>query len=166
MPTHRSSSSIDLVIASRSLSVRNIVVHDGASCACPHGSCFPVLESDHRLITFQIAIVPATASEPVPSWPVVRDWRPFVRELRPCLLHWTQKIMRIRQKRPSPSVADRRAMFDVLYGDFVSMLWQSVPDPGPKPSGRRPQPDRWDDDCYDAMAARNAAWRRWCRAHV
>ena len=127
VPTYRSGSSIDLVIASRSLSIRNIVVHHGASCACPQGFCFPVLGSDHRLITFQIAIVPATAGEPVPSWPVVRDWQPFVRELRPRLLHWTQTIMRIRKKCPSPSVADRRAVLDVLYGDFVSMLWQSVP---------------------------------------
>ena len=36
---------------------------------------------------------------------------------------------------------------------------------------RRPQPDWWDDECYDQLVSRNAAWRRWRRertasAHV
>ena len=58
-------------------------------------------------------------------------------------------------------------MLEVLYGDFVSMLWQSAPDPRPESSGRRPQPDWWDDDCYDdAMAAGNAAWRPWCHERM
>ena len=34
--THRSGSSIDLVLASRSLDVRSVVVHDGASCGLTH----------------------------------------------------------------------------------------------------------------------------------
>ena len=75
VPTHRSGSSIDLVIAFRSLSIRNIVVHDGASCACLQGSC-SVLGSDHRLIIFQIPIVPATAGEPVPAKHPGRDCLP------------------------------------------------------------------------------------------
>ena len=61
-----------------------------------------------------------------------------------------------------PSLSERRAILEVLYGACVSMLWQSAPSPPSIPSGRRPQPDWWDDECYDVMVGRNAAWRRWC----
>ena len=49
-PHTRSGSSTDLVLASRDLVIRNMVVHDGHSCACPTASCFPFLGSDHKLI--------------------------------------------------------------------------------------------------------------------
>ena len=58
VPTHRSGSSIDLVLASRDLVIRSMVVHDGHSCACPTASCFPFLGSDHKLITFEILLEP------------------------------------------------------------------------------------------------------------
>ena len=54
-------------------------------------------------------------------------------------------------------------MLDILYGEFVSMLWHScAPTLHPERVGRRPQPDWWDGECYDAMVGKNAAWRRWC----
>ena len=163
VPTHRSGSSIDLVLASRGLAIRNVVVHDGLSCACPEGCCCPALNSDHKLITFQIALTPTSVEDVAQCWPVVRDWRPVVRALRVRLLDWSEKILNLLRHAPCSSVAVRRAILDVLYSELVSMLWQSAPTPAPKPLGRRPQPDWWDDECYDAMVGRNAAWRRWCR---
>ena len=73
VPTHRSGSSIDLVLASRDLVVRNMVVHDGHSCACPTASCFPFLGSDHKLITFEILLEPCGTEATAPCWPRVRD---------------------------------------------------------------------------------------------
>ena len=47
VPTHRSGSSIDLVLASRDLPIRNLVVHDGSTCACSPNTCCPALGSHH-----------------------------------------------------------------------------------------------------------------------
>ena len=163
VPTHCSGSSIDLVLVSRRLAIRNVVVHDGSSCACPESCCCPVLGSDHKLITFQIALTPTSVEDVVPCWSVVRDWRPVVRDMRVRLLTWSEKVMNQLREAPCSSVALRRAILDVLYSELVAMLWQSAPSQAPKRSRRRPQPDWWDDECYDVMVGRNAAWRRWCR---
>ena len=59
VPTHRSGSSIDLVLAlriSRDLILCNKAVHDGNPCACPPDLGCPVLGSDHKLMTFQAAL--------------------------------------------------------------------------------------------------------------
>ena len=89
------STSIDLVLASRGLAIRNVVVHDGLSCACPEGCCCPALNSDHRLITFHIALTPTSVEDVAQFWPVVRDWRPVVRALRVRRLDWSEKILNL-----------------------------------------------------------------------
>ena len=66
VPTHRAGSSIDLVLASRDLVIRNMVVHDGHSCACPTASCFPFLGGDHKLITFEVLLEPCGTEATAP----------------------------------------------------------------------------------------------------
>ena len=164
VPTHRSGSSIDLVLASQTLDVCDVVVHDGSSCGCPESSCCPVLGSDHKVLTFQVKVSAPPVEDASPSWPSVRDWGPSICSLRPRLLAWSEKLLRLRRENPCCTVADRRVMLDILYGEFVSMLWHScAPTLRPKRVGGRPQPDWWDGECYDAMVGKNAAWRRWCR---
>ena len=137
VPTHRSGSSIDLVLASRVLVIRNMVVHDGHSCGTE-----------------------ATA----PCWPRVRDWRALVQALRPQLLSWSAKVSSFRRDGCHYSANACRSMLDVLYGEFVQMFWVAAnPRDSIKRQNRRPQPDWWDDECYDKMVSRNAAWRCWCR---
>ena len=91
IPTHRSGSSIDLVLASRSLAVKNVLVHDRASCGCWPPCCHPSLGSDHHLITFDVMVKPDVLSN-VPRWPKVRDWATLIRSLRPELVAWAAKI--------------------------------------------------------------------------
>ena len=61
---------------------------------------------------------------------------------------------------PCSSIALRRAIRDVLYRTHAVAIF---PKSGVETVGRRPPPDLWDDECYDVMVGRNAAWRRWCR---
>ena len=74
VPTHRSGSSIDLVLASRDLPIRNLVVHDGSTCACSPNTCCPASGSDHKLITFQTLLPSPTEDTASPRWPRVRNW--------------------------------------------------------------------------------------------
>ena len=84
--------------------------------------------------------------------------------LRPQLLSWSAKVCSFRHDGCHYSADARRAMLDVLYGEFVQMFWVAA-DPRDfiKRRNRRPQPDWWDDECYDRMVSRNAAWHCWCR---
>ena len=45
------------------------------------------------------------------------------------------------------------------------MVWQAAePFISHRPAGnQRPQPDWWDDECYQQLVSRNAAWRKWRR---
>ena len=49
VPTHRSGSCIDIVLATHSLIVEELVVHDGDTCGCLPDSCHPIIGSDHKL---------------------------------------------------------------------------------------------------------------------
>ena len=121
--THRSGSGIDLVIASRSMCIQNLVVHDGRSCACPAKSCCPALASDLKLITFQILVSTPPADSELLRWPVVRDWGPVVRFLRPQLLDWTAKARELMRTQSWRTFADRLAILDVVYGELVMLSW-------------------------------------------
>ena len=162
--THRSGSGIDLVIASRSMCIQNLVVHDGRSCACPAKSCCPALASDLKLITFQILVSTPPADSELLRWPVVRDWGPVVRFLRPQLLDWTAKARELMRTQSWRTFADRLAILDVVYGELVMLSWNSCPGM-PAPTSRRPEVHRpqWDWERFDCMVARNAAWGRWRR---
>ena len=122
VPTHRSGSAIDLVLASQDLNVRNLIVHDGHSCGCPSDSCYPHRGSDHKLITFQIVLPPFTPDTASPAWPRVRDWRPVVRALRPRLTDWSAKVSNFCRDGSHYSVDTRRAILDVLHAEFVHMF--------------------------------------------
>ena len=162
--THRSGSCIDVVLTSHALCIENFLVHDGDTCGCQQDSCHPAVGSDHKLITFRIAVSDAPTPSTQQPWPTVRNWHPVIRSLRPALLQWASKLLRLRQ-RQSPPLLERRAALDVLYAEFVVLVWQG-PEPfttGYRRGNHRPQPDWWDDECYDQMVSRNAAWRRWRR---
>ena len=161
--THRSGSSIDLVLASRSLDVRKVVVHDGYSCGCPSTCCHPALGSDHQLITFDVMVKPAVVSK-VPRWPRVRDWPAVLRAMRPDLLRWASRVVRLRNECDAASNVSKQAVVDILCGEFVALMW-SLPRQTVRNTQalRRPQPDWWDPECYDLMVSRNAAYRLWRR---
>ena len=162
--THRSGSCIDIVLVSRPLDVVDIVVHDGDTCGCQRDSCHPIVGSDHKLITFKIA-VPPEADDVVPKpWPRVRNWHSVVQDLHPQLLQWASKVLNLRQGQPLP-LPERRGVLDLLYAEFVAIVWQAAEPHASSRSGgnRRPQPDWWDDACYELLVARNAAWRQWRR---
>ena len=162
--THRSGSCIDIVLVSRPLDVVDIVVHDGGTCGCQRDSCHPIVGSDHKLITFKIA-VPPEADDVVPKpWPRVRNWHSVVQDLQPQLLQWASKLLNLRQGQPLP-LPERRGVLDLLYAEFVAIVWQAAEPHASSRSGgsRRPQPDWWDDACYELLVARNAAWRQWRR---
>ena len=59
------------------------------------------------------------------------------------------------------STEARKQQLDVSYRDFVKIVWDA--EPGlyrcPRANAQR-QPSWWNDDCFDAMVARNAAWRQ------
>ena len=61
----------------------------------------------------------------------------------------------------SPAPDERRAALDILYAEFVTMVWQAAePFISHRPTGnQRPQPDWWDDECYQQLVSRNAACR-------
>ena len=127
VPTHRSGSSIDLVLASRDLPIRNLVVHDGSTCACSPNTCCPALGSDHRLITFQIALSSTVTDDSAsPRWPRVCNWLPIVQALRPRLLAWTAKLSELHRDANTFSSEARRAILDVLHGKFVHMFWDAA----------------------------------------
>ena len=74
LPTHRSGSVIDLVLASRNVVLSDFTVHDGDFCLCSPWSCFPAIKSDHCLITFSVEKAPPSNQIPQAQWPKARDW--------------------------------------------------------------------------------------------
>ena len=133
--------------------VANVLVHDGASCGCWPQNFNPSLGSDHNLITFDLLIKSAAPST-VPRWPKVCNWAAIVRALRPNLLQWASKIMTLRDSCSAANLQSKRATVEILYGEFVSLM------PGQRAAHtpRRPQPDWWDFECYDAMASRKCSF--------
>ena len=156
--------STNYVLAAHSLIVEELVVHDGDSCGCLPDSCYPIIGSDHKLIIFKIGILSSVDDVGNVPWPHVRHWPPIIRHLQPQLLQWAQKLVHLRQGQ-SPAPDERRAALDILYAEFVTMVWQAAePFISHRPAGnQRPQPDWWDDECYQQLVSRNAAWRKWRR---
>ena len=156
-------SQLRVLIASRDLPIRNLVVHDGSTCACSPNACCPALGSDHRLITFQIALSSTVADDTAsPRWPRVRNWLPIVQALRPRLLAWTAKLSELhRDANTFSSEAKLAVQFSMscmeslftCFGTRLAPRWLVLPVISP----------RWDDECYNMMVRRNAAWRSWCR---
>ena len=81
--------------------------------------------------------------------------------LRPRLLAWTAKLSELHRDANTFSSEARRAILDVLHGEFVLMFWDAARPQTARASRHQPQPDWWDDECYNMMARRNAAWRSW-----
>ena len=91
----------------------------------------------------------------------------MVRALRPRLTDWSTKVSDFCRDGSHYSVDMRRAILDVLHAEFVHMFWDTAnPIDSSRCRNRRPQPDWWDDECFNAMVSRNAAWRRWCREQI
>ena len=83
---------------------------------------------------------------------------------RHCVPSLTTKVSDFCRDGSHYSVDTRRAILDVLHAEFVHMFWDTAnPIDSSRCRNRRPQPDWWDDECFDAMVSRIAAWRRWCR---
>ena len=135
--------------------VRNLIEPYCARCGCPSDSCYPLLGSDHKLITFQIVLPLSALDAASPAWPGVRDWRPVVRALRPRLTDWSTKVSDFCRDGSHYFVDTHRAILDVLHAEFVHMCWDTANQvDSSRCRNRRPQLDWWDDECFDAMVSR------------
>ena len=98
VPTQRSGSCIDIVLASRSLIVEDLLVmHDGDTCSCLPDAYHPIRSSDHTLIIVKVATSPSADDVGNVPWPRMRHCSPIIRHLQRQLLQWAQKLVELRQ---------------------------------------------------------------------
>ena len=68
---------------------------------------------------------------------------------------------------PVVGLSQRCAKVNELFDDLVRILWDTarLMHPRPPPMHRqRPQPRWWTDECFQALVAKNAAWRDFRRS--
>ena len=101
--------------------------------------------------------------EKAPGFPRSRQCF-VIRAVCPDLLRWVSRAVRLRNECDAASSVSKRAVVDILYGEFVALMWSL---PGQTVHNtqalRRPQHDWWDSECYDLMVSRIAACRLWRR---
>ena len=125
-PTQRSGSCIDIVLASRSLIVEDLlVVHDGDTCSCLPDSYHPIRSSDHTLILSKL---------PPHRQPMMWETYPG----RACATALQLSVICSDScyngrrnlwscARVSPPLEEARAALDVFFlVEFVSMVWQAA----------------------------------------
>ena len=159
--THRAGAALDLVFASPGL-VHSVETHNGTStgCSCQDRSaCCPLLVSDHFAVSVTLAKSVIHASpKPQVKWPRVKDWAALLRSCRHELSSWSSLLSSCLPELLSLSSPMRRASLDILYAELCTIIWSFA---GPaRMQGVPKQPSWWNDACYDALVARNAAWRR------
>ena len=159
--THRAGAALDLVITSHGLLAAPPEVHNGQHCRCADTRlCCPALNSDHYLITAQLATTcrgsDCLHTRGLACWPHVSDWTTHLRTRAEAIGTWHQKVRHMLRSPPSPS--RRRCSIDQLYVDLERIIWSGC-EFRRRSCHRRAQPTWWDDSCYNAMVRRNAAWR-------
>jgi hypothetical protein len=160
-PTHRAGAALDLVIASPGI-VAEVQVHNGWNCCCPdRNCCCPLLGSDHYALSVTLAkpraTLPADAALPGPR---VRDWRTLLESQVQPLQHWASLVDDSLQGAAHTAVENRRPILDALYARLLATLWDADPSLYRWPRGNsQRQPSWWTNECYQALVARNAAWR-------
>ena len=128
-----------------------------------------MLGSDHFLCHFSVPAVQGQncgrASGPASTFPVVRDWEPVLLAARTELDIWAAAVQSCSE--PVVGLSQRCAKVNELFDDLVRILWDTarLMHPRPPPMHRqRPQPRWWTDECFQALVAKNAAWRDFRRS--
>ena len=120
--THNSGTVIDIVAASAGVRVTSFQVHN-LSCigTCRHyPTCYPVLGSDHHLITFTIDKDVDSPRPSAPSWQLrAIDWSAALRGDPDGLSAWTHML----EEAQNVTTEGRQLALDVLNWKLVSWLW-------------------------------------------
>ena len=160
-PTHTRGAALDLVIASPAV-VESVHVHN-PQCDCEDSNlCCPLLASDHfaNEINLHKRLL-SSVSQPPMQVRQVRDWEALIHAQAKHLQRWSDNLAILLSTTAHMSTEARRQQLDVSYRDFLKIVWDA--EPGlyrcPRANAQR-QPSWWNDDCFDAMVARNAAWRQ------
>ena len=166
-PTHSRGAALDLVIASPGL-VGSVHVHN-RSCYCTDAElCCPLLSSDHYAVEINLmkrliqAAHALNADAPVKH---VRNWGDLFQAQEEKLKEWSRMIQSHLADPEPLANAPRRPVLDILYGDLLDILWHADPSLCRHPCVHsQTQPSWWNDECFEALLARNAAWRQRNRA--
>ena len=160
-PTHRAGAALDLIIASPGI-INSIQIHNSAHCSClDRHACCPLLGSDHFAITVDLLKPRQVLSREAPPTPFrVRDWHALLLSIKPGVQEWS-RVCRATLNHPVPSDQTTcRSTLDMLYTQLADLLWSAdVCHYSRRVPNRRRQPAWWTDACFEAMLARNAAWR-------
>ena len=166
-PTHSRGAALDLVIASPGL-VGSVHVHN-RSCNCTDAElCCPLLSSDHYAVEINLMkrLIQA-AHAPNADAPVkhVRNWGDLLQAQEEKLKEWSRMIQSHLADPEPLANAPRRPVLDILYGDLLDILWHADPSLYRHPRVHsQTQPSWWNEECFEALLARNAAWRQRNRA--
>ena len=160
-PTHSRGAALDLVIASPGV-VDTVSVHHRACNCSSVGLCCPVLSSDHFAVEIGIhkRLVQTVLT---PSTPTVhvRDWAKLIQAQMQDVQRWSSHVQACISDLARQAPTDKRLVLDNLYDDFLEIVWNADPKLYRcSREGTRKQPTWWNDACFDAMLARNAACRR------
>ena len=91
----------------------------------------------------------------------VRDWAKLIHAQMQDVQRWSSHVQACMSDLARQTTADKRLVLDDLYDEFLEILWNADPKLYRcSRAGTRKQPTSWSDACFDAMLARNAAWRR------
>ena len=161
VPTHISGTVIDLVATSTGVRVENVVVHSDAAhadCQRPF-SCWPLLTTDHMLITFDVIKELHRSASPSP-WrfgPV--DWRAAIMSDAEGLSRWHQCVLDAREL-DSPEAHQTAA--DSLMVILLDWLWTLGCQHGPVTCSskipRRLRRRWWSGECQQAWERRQTAY--------
>ena len=160
-PTHSRGAALDLVIASPG-AVESVHVHSPI-CPCVNANlCCPLVSSDHYAVEVIVAkrLVPnmqIPEQEPLH----VRDWENFIRSQEQRVRQWSRRTQAHLANLVAQSTSHKRSALDNLYDELLGILWHADPSLYRRPRLRKQrQPSWWNDTCFAALLARNAAWRQ------
>ena len=149
--THIWGAGLDCIFISTSHAVE-VTVHDGDDCCAVVPICCPLLGSDHFLcVTHGLTLPARPESDPSPSLPPLRDWKPILMRAHSELMWWSVRIQNVGQQHHQ----DRGAVIEDLFNDMISILhrhalfqWRCR---------RQRQPSWWTPQNFEAHMARMAA---------
>ena len=95
----------------------------------------------------------------------VRNWGDLLQAQEEKLKEWSRMIQSHLADPEPLANAPGRPVLDILYGALLDILWHADPSLYRHPRVHsQTQPSWWNDECFEALLARNAAWRQRNRA--
>ena len=155
-PTHSRGAALDLVIASPG-AVESVHVHSPI-CPCVNANlCCPLVSSVHYAVEVIVAKRLAPNMQIPKQEPLhVRDWENLIRSQEQRVRQWSRRTHAHLANPVAQSTSHKRSALDNLYDELLGILWHAD---RPRLRNQR-QPSWWNDTCFDALFARNAAWRQ------